>query len=54
MDKKLCIEYCGGFVMMEERVAFLRNHGIEPINVFPCSDNRWRIVYVSCPDTVRM
>lgn len=26
----------------------------KPFNVFPCSDNRWRIVYVSCPDTVRM
>lgn len=54
MDERLYIEDFDGFVKMESRVVFLRDHGIEPINVFPCSDNRWRIVYVSCPDTVRI
>ena len=54
MDERLYIEDFDGFVMRKSRVVFLRDHGIEPINVFPCSDNRWRIVYVSCLNTVRM
>lgn len=52
MDERLYIEDFDGFVKMESRVVFLHDHGIELINVFPHSDNRWRIVYVSCPDTV--
>ena len=45
MGKKLCIEYCGGFVMMIERVEFLLDHGIEPFSIFPYGDNGWRILY---------
>lgn len=47
MNKKVYIEYCGGFAMMEKRVTFLRNHGIEPCTICPYGDNGWRIVYVA-------
>lgn len=45
MNKQVYIEYCDGFLIMESRVAFLRNCGIDPVTTCPYGDEGWRIVY---------
>lgn len=45
MNKQVCIEDCDGFLMMESRVEFLRNCGIEPVTTCTYGDEGWRIVY---------